>query len=1094
MLFDKTSAIAIAAAFGLAGLPWGWWLMRKDAHFGKFEKTVLGYALGLMMIPALFMLENILGINYSPAFIALNWALVFFGGLAALYYDMKKNNEKFEIKPEAFYPDTPWLPTLGVLLLMASGLLIGWSGSGTPLYELDPYYYMEGVHQVVYEGHNYVDDGTAWYPLVQSTHIGQPLWKYLLAPWYSLYNGNAAYSPYILNAVGSIYPPIIGALSVFFMYMLFKIIYNPRIGFFAAGSLAFMPVMLSKFMGGDTQIAPYNVFGLTLLLCGLAYAMHRPKELKSVLFAMIGYAAIALGSNVESVVLLILPVAIGMISLEYFFNPTAEKSKDRFEFAKRLILAVVLVRLAYFAYSLRGGFELGYSFSVMLPTILSCVLALAVPWALGEGLKMLEGKDGRKSDEDKARSAHGSRAGAGDRDLGLKAVTLVVVAFVAMAGFLALRDVGPVKTLVSQYVFFGAYTTPLTRTIAEQGAGSQVYNDQLGFLASPLDLNAYYAYRVGPNVQPGDNPFNATGSGLLAGVYSGALAIAALANALPTVAANTVYAVFIALMNLIAGFETFIYIEKINSLLTLFAFGSILLVVADFLWEVYNNRPWPAEIIMLVPIVVPIMLMSFQKQKLVLYLGIMLVLSAAMFFGRLERLVGAYLASKRKEKKKDGKAGLFASIDQEVATLRGFSAGLMIVLVLVQFLGLGVFAFQYNPATASGTQNGLNNIYNSNTPALLKYSMTPRIYDDPKGVLAKLVNYCQNRPDDPACPSVNNWDIAANDPALLFNPNLCARSLWPYTAAQPADIGVAMGYRCSFVSDYWLASMEWMGQNVPRNERVISWWDYGHWTNFFGQTKTVLRNEHASDDMIGRTAWSYLMGNATDLRKTMKDYGSRYALIDIEILGSGTDRDHMQLGGKYGALNYIGCGWINQTTVNNAPGTSDCELAHMWEYMLVPTTAQYSQACMISETTGKSGVIAYRLVDQKNKDGIQKTAAPAFCVMQGKLADGSDGLLVYDLNQKDANGDLAPYYARWMPQSQDSSGSIIFAAIYDHKKLWTDATGQPVDSWGNRQNAFYNSTLYQGFFLDSIEGFDLVYSTPQIRIFRMSDAYWNAKE
>src|SRR5208283_1843482 len=42
---------------------------------------------------------------------------------------------------------------------------------------------------------------------------------------------------------------------------------------------------------------------------------------------------------------------------------------------------------------------------------------------------------------------------------------------------------------------------------------------------------------------------------------------------------------------------------------------------------------------------------------------------------------------------------------------------------------------------------------------------------------------------------------------------------------------------CNTIEPYWLNAMLWIRQNVgPNAPRVLSWWDYGDWINWFGNS------------------------------------------------------------------------------------------------------------------------------------------------------------------------------------------------------------------------------------------------------------------
>jgi hypothetical protein len=142
---------------------------------------------------------------------------------------------------------------------------------------------------------------------------------------------------------------------------------------------------------------------------------------------------------------------------------------------------------------------------------------------------------------------------------------------------------------------------------------------------------------------------------------------------------------------------------------------------------------------------------------------------------------------------------------------------------------------------------------------------------------------------------------------------------------------------------------------------------------------------------------------------------------------------------------------------------------------------------MISEITQSKGVVGYRLGIGKSQQGVAQTLEPAYCVRWEKTQDGQQ-LGVYFLDKKDENDNLLRSPAYWLPQSSDSS-QMVLAAVYT-KDPWPLANGTIASRWDYRQGPFYDSSLYQAFILKSLDGFDLVYDSPSIRIFKMKDEYW----
>lgn len=1089
---DLPRILLIALVFGLSGIPLAAWLMRKQ-KMSWLDTAILGYTLGWVGVPVLFTLQGTVGILYSPVWIYVNWLAVFLAGLALLFKDGELQPAALAARlqlpsisdPLAFIRNA--LPGIGLVLLLLITLLTRLTSSGSLIFELDPYFYMDGVRQVVYEGHNYYDDQTAWESLGRdravSHHVGQPLFKYLLAPWFSLYNSDAPYSPYALDDSSSVYPPIAAALAVFFLYLLFREMYHARAGLLAAGIGTFLPFFILKQQGGSAQIVPYSIFAVFFFLA-MFYMMAKRRSWEFTALAGLGYAAIVLGSNIEILLVFCLSLFMFGIGLRHIISPDEES-----RLLNRQLLAFLGIALAVQVVSNWYGLWFAPApgalneylkgwLSTLVRNIAVPAFALLTPlvfdWAVN--LSTYKGPLSSRLQPLVPYSRKLSEIGRIER-AGLFILALAVL--VVLSPFIPGLD-----QLIAQYQFWGSYYEPLYRTIAEQAPGAPTFDSQFGFIAMVFST---------PSASSGDLP-NAVLSALL-NLASGALAAL---NVIPTFLLNVFYNSFAGLLN---GFLTtpdgkpgnFIVQDRANSLATFFLFfGPLLLAVRFLLDAAVGRKRWPLAPMMMLAFIVPITFMGFEKQKLLTYLGIALLFSAVSTFGEAEHAIrwlsGWWGRSSSSKSGPDSKS--FWSGWPQPLQPRYLAWALVIFVILAQMswplVSSASFSqlLPYGPAALSqawGVQ-------------LLASSFTPTFEQDPVRVSKKLTAFCQATGDSRVCGAVNDPNATRADPLKFYDSELCARSLWTdYSRPAPSTLYVAMQYRCGFISPYWIASMEWIHQNVPDGERIISWWDYGHWINFFGQKYAVLRNEHNSRDMIGRTAAAFLHGDTAELRRTMKQYKSRYALMDIEILGGGSSKDTIQFGGKYGALNYLGCAYSNQTDVNRPLGSSPCELAHLWETILVPAQPAQAQSCRISEETQATGWIAYRLEAVNTGTGLSQQPRAAYCVVGSTLQDGRQGVIAYDLDKRDANGDLQIHPALWMPYFNDGR-NLGLVAVYDHQKLWPGANGTLQESYPYRRGAFYNSPLYQGFFLDRLEGFDLVYNSPQIRIFRMTDEYYNKPE
>ena len=182
--------------------------------------------------------------------------------------------------------------------------------------------------------------------------------------------------------------------------------------------------------------------------------------------------------------------------------------------------------------------------------------------------------------------------------------------------------------------------------------------------------------------------------------------------------------------------------------------------------------------------------------------------------------------------------------------------------------------------------------------------------------------------------------------------------------------GNAMGYNlyCNTIPNYWLASMSWIRANVgPNAPRVLAWWDYGDWINWFGNTNAVLRGDNSVAKEDYAVAAQYVLGpkpittaNGTvsvstpqSLAGYMNGNQTSYVLFDEDLIS------------KWGALDFLGCVNVNATSMayaiaqgqsQSSPvpyvlGTSQCEIAHDPEYILVPLSALSPSASNYSQPT-----------------------------------------------------------------------------------------------------------------------------------------------
>ena len=535
-------------------------------------------------------------------------------------------------------------------------------------------------------------------------------------------------------------------------------------------------------------------------------------------------------------------------------------------------------------------------------------------------------------------------------------------------------------------------------------------------------------------------------------VFSG---IPALLFAIPSAVMNFVMGTIVAFLNGLFG-AGITYTEKDNSMLLLIYFMAILALSHSLYRKLkFNDLRLP---LLFIAIIFPISVVGMLKTKYTIYLGF----ATAIAFGVVLGEIFDFAILRAKNLKEEAERKKWAQY---------------------AFMGLVIFGslFAYSQAAMPPSIG----------KALLSNSMQERFAENPLGAQAKLRAVCAMY--DPMGVSSDPVCLAARDPVgfanlgtnYQYHQTVCAYSIISNPSAPTEDERIAVQYRCMMRLDYyWIELMEWMENESPRDARFTSWWDYGHWTNFFGDRNTVLRNEHASHDMIVEVAHGFLYGTPDELRTFMLAHDSKYVFFDQEILGAIKPDGFMSFGGKYGALNYLSCSRNNQTGVGQNPGESLCEAEHLWESVYVPVGLQ-AQECAI--TSAKKGSVGYTV----RSVGAQRSFVPTYCVGEVALADGTKALGTYylDESKKSPNGDLKLNKARLNLDYEDSAqGFRLYTALYDRSRIWVE-NGVLVDGWEDRKGKFYDSNLYNGFVLGSLPGFDLVYQTSggEIKVFRIRE-------
>ncbi|MEM0438333.1 MAG: hypothetical protein QXU54_03480, partial [Candidatus Micrarchaeia archaeon] len=244
-----------------------------------------------------------------------------------------------------------------------------------------------------------------------------------------------------------------------------------------------------------------------------------------------------------------------------------------------------------------------------------------------------------------------------------------------------------------------------------------------------------------------------------------------------------------------------------------------------------------------------------------------------------------------------------------------------------------------------------------------------------------------------------------------------------------ANSQYAAALYCNVIPAYWYEPMLWMKENIKDNSYVISWWDYGHWTNYFGRQRTVTRNDHPFVALDLEVADKFVAGDEKDLYTYMQSRNSTYALFDIDLIG------------KWGALTYLSCVYNNETKASELPAESQCSASYQFERVYSPRNPTISQMCEVGDMYGAVAVSSFRR---------------QYCLVNA----GGMGLVFDPSTGKQINAlpvGMGSYRA------QDGRVYDEYLMVYAEDAL---------DSAPGRG---YKSNFYKAFFLGKLDGFEQVY-------------------
>jgi len=909
-------------------------------------------------------------------------------------------------------------------------------GSYSPVFqELDPYYYTYVAQQIITDGYNPLNDQTAWYPEVNVSHRAIPELAYMESLWYSLYNGSNQYDNMLLAVIASLYPPIAAMLSFLFLYLFLSRIVRREYALIGAGIALLTPSMIFKLMAGEAEVQPYAFFAIPFFYALYLLMLQERKRIFAVLSG-IAFFALALGSSSEVLATTTLVLFWTTYGLILFL-----KNKGHEEIRQLIELNGIALGIGiFFGSTIIKGFY--YDGALALHSFLPAVFVFLI---LG-GLYYIQLMQ---------------PAVLRDRKMAAGLLAIALLLFIISPLGEPIKAIGRAGFMVAQY------TTPLYRTIAEQGLAGGDFSGEMGFVAA--GFRSITAWVFSP----------------ITSLITSAEAKESMSKTIDTFGdiisvpflffyflANLLNNIAVALINFVLG-SNVDYGWKDNSLLM---FWEIALIAAIAYWfyskkDAASDELSPALFILFA--IFPPFIVGIIKAKYTIYAAYFIGAGITFVLGQCEDFIIKFNVFGRKD----------------VAFRAILAIGIFVLLM--QFL-------------YSGFALGLT-ISNFQT----------RFQDDPLGAQPKLQQVCAETHDQTVCAAASNpIAYASLGTNYQYNTNLCLITALPdygifVNPSKASGTYQAALLRCNRIADYWIESMEWIKYNTENDSRTTSWWDYGHWINFFGQKSTVLRNEHASHRMIGNVAYAYIHGTPEELIEFMKSHDSKYALFDIELIAGGG-----QLGAKYGALNYLSCAYMNRTNVSFAPGESVCETEHLWEIIYVPKDMR-GRTCTISASQNKTGVIAYKIyigpMEEKAYSAYYPGVCqgsitdarvkyycdnyvvlkPVYCVGEVTLADGRKTTGTYYLNETYPNGDLKlnkailamPFEIRNTAHLGDVIG---FTTLYTNDPIWLE-NGEVVGGYSDAKGEFYDSNLYRGIFLGEIPGFTKVFDDGAVKIYKINE-------
>ncbi len=953
-------------------------LLRKT-ELSFFEITVIGFFFGIMAPGGLTWLEAYLipyihAFTFSLGLFEANAVLLTAIGLFLCY----RNGALKELLDGSIMKRTEaekthgatkwvWMLLLAIMLLTFATRMFS-IGIAPRFFEFDPYFDMMNAQQIIIFGQQLHYDPSAW-PIAPNGTVRkiQPIVPYDEAYWYSLasvFGGNSTpgvFNTSLMSDLSSFYPPIVGALLVFAIFMLIYHEYDAKLGLIAAGLTATMAVLFTTFIAGEQLLEPWGIFTLFFFLAAYLLSVRNPKDWRLAVFAGIGFISTVLGAHYYTVTAGILAVYIvGQGLIDILRN---DVTKDFYKQNAILLVVVGIFLLAYQPY--------GATLTNRIPTVLGIPLiwllpagSLAFVWVIDYIIKFA----GKQKIINSAELLHR-----------FAIIALLVVIAVAVVLFTPLG-----KPLQGYIHLSSKFTTP----------SSSLFMTVQEFIPTGLGYN-----------------FGAAGFGFIGTDIGGS-----------------------------------------NFLIWVVSVAAIALLVISIVFRRSRSA------ILYAAIAIPMMIAGFSEVKYLPHFGAVYIMLFAIMLGELIYIVEHNYKFRITKSEVDTELRMKLESAKEAAAEEktGILSPKLEVSHETVYVLLSIGIFFISPFLALAFLVYLLFTAKPNARNYL-YGMIAII------VILEIAGYLVN-----GSPMLGeSSSILSAFQALLVsgNPNACSI----INNQQQNAVGAEL--YCNVVPQYWLTAAAWMRANVgPYAPRILAWWDYGDWINWFGNSNAVIRGDNAFAKEDYGTAAHFVLGpkdgfTSKSLAAYMNANQSKYVLFDDQLVA------------KWQALDFLACIGTNQTSYQfaqaaggqlNPPqpyalGTSTCETTHDPQFALIPL-----QAILPSNQTANSNFYC----PMSNETTIY---AKAFLVV-GETPTNQTACVSLSPNQ---NGVLSVYNSNGtkmnaLIQSADYLGVVNIGQVpfVEYLMIYMPSANGTVE---NAPTEFYTSNYYDGFFLGHMDGFTQVY-------------------